>query len=544
MKYINFKRYKFSTAIKNLNTLRYNFVKFFKTLVFSLNNFKKFFKNLDINRFKTTKFIKNLDLRRFGTNYFKKINLKNSKFLIIHLPASIIFFGFLYILMPTFYNYDKAEIEKIICTSNNIKCLIKGKITYRFFPSPRLKIKDLIINGFAEKKKTLITAKDVSIKLSLKNLLAKDQHKFTKIKLSNFKTNLNLKNLKKYKNIFKKDIALVPVIFEKGEIIFFDENKQVFSITDTNIKSLFKKDTVDFDLKGKFLNDNIYIKLNSSRKNNSISTDLILKMSNLNFLTKANFIDLEKEKKISGNFLVKKDKHRIAGIFDYLNNELVIQKSNLKNYFLDGTLSGKIIFIPYFDFNLEMNLNSINFTRLFNYFLSIDMDKQKELFKINNKINGKLSLSADKVHARHDFVNSFESRMNFNNGSIDIDQFLINFGKLGAADLLAKIENDEKFTNLKFESNIFVDNEKKFLNKLGIYNKENTSSNFFISGSFDLQDPKMTFFEISDEEKFNAEDINYIENEFNDLILEEGYKNLFNFPKFKVFLKSIISEKN
>ena len=77
-----------------------------------------------------------------------------------------------------------------------------------------------------------------------------------------------------------------------------------------------------------------------------------------------------------------------------------------------------------------------------------------------------------------------------------------------------------------------------------IYNKENTSSNFFISGSFDLQDPKMTFFEISDEEKFNAEDIIYIENEFNDLILEEGYKNLFNFPKFKVFLKSIISEKN
>ena len=145
MKYINFKRYKFSTAIKNLNTLRYNFVKFFKTLVFLLNNFKNFFKNLDINRFKTTKFIKNLDLRRFGTNYFKKINLKNSKFLIIHLPASIIFFGFLYILMPTFYNYDKAEIEKIICTSNNIKCLIKGKITYRFFPSPRLNLKDVEI---------------------------------------------------------------------------------------------------------------------------------------------------------------------------------------------------------------------------------------------------------------------------------------------------------------------------------------------------------------------------------------------------------------
>ena len=54
----------------------------------------------------------------------------------------------------------------------------------------------------------------------------------------------------------------------------------------------------------------------------------------------------------------------------------------------------------------------------------------------------------------------------------------------------------------------------------------------------------MSFYEISVNEKLNNEDINYIESEFNDFILEEGYKNLFDFSKFKVFLKSITEDKN
>ena len=37
--------------------------------------------------------------------------------------------------------------------------------------------------------------------------------------------------------------------------------------------------------------------------------------------------------------------------------------------------------------------------------------------------------------------------------------------------MLGTINNDKKFTNFKFESNIFVDNQKKFLSKFGIYNK-------------------------------------------------------------------------
>ena len=207
-------------------------------------------------------------------------------------------------------------------------------------------------------------------------------------------------------------------------------------------------------------------------------------------------------------------------------------------------MKGNIILLPYFEFDLDINLNSINFTRLYNYFLSLDENKQKDLFKINNKINGKINFSTDKVYSKHNVVKSFESRVKLYNGNINIEQFLINLGKLGAADVVGTLNNDKKVTTFKFESNVFVDNKKKFSSKFGIYNKETISQSLFAQGNFDLENIKISFYEILANEKFKAEDINYIETEFNDLMLEDGFNNLFNFSKFKVFLKSVTDEKN
>ena len=50
----------------------------------------------------------------------------------------------------------------------------------------------------------------------------------------------------------------------------------------------------------------------------------------------------------NGNFLIRKDKNKITGIFDYKENELNIEKSNLRNNFVDGKLEGTIIFLTFF----------------------------------------------------------------------------------------------------------------------------------------------------------------------------------------------------
>ena len=560
MKYINFKRFKFSTILKNINFRRYNFSKIFKFVDPRRLDFKNIYKYLDFIRIDFKKFYKYLDLRRFNidirrsdfTKLIKylnprtyKISLFSSKFLLIHLPASIIFFGLLYLVIPTFYNYDKSNIENIVCKRQNIECSIRGEVNYSFFPTPRIKIKDVIIKDFYEKKNTLIKAEHTVIKLSIKNLLAKEKHKFKNIELNNFEINFDLKNLKKYKNIFKNKTNLIPVVFAKGQIVFLNEKDYVAIIKDTNLNLILGEYSKEAELKGKFLNDNIYISLNSNKVDNKSFTDVILKMSDFNLLTKANFSNSEKDENIiNGNILIKKDKHRLTGVFDYKDNEITINKSNLKNIFLDGKLEGKIKFLPFFDFDLDLNLNNINFTKLYNYFLAQDEREQKNLFKINKKINGKLSLSSDKIYSSYNLVKSFESRIKFNNGDILVEQFLINLGKLGAADILGTINNDEKFTNFKYESNIFVDNQKKFLSKFGIYNKKKIASNLFISGNFDLKNTKISFYEISSDAKLIDDDVNFIEKEFNDFMLDDGYESLFRFPKFKEFVKSITSEIN
>ena len=59
-----------------------------------------------------------------------------------------------------------------------------------------------------------------------------------------------------------------------------------------------------------------------------------------------------------------------------------------------------------------------------------------------------------------------------------------------------------------------------------------------------MKNIKTSFYEISNDKKLNSEDTNYIEKEFNEIMLEGGYNHLFHFPKFKEFIKSITSGDN
>ena len=161
-------------------------------------------------------------------------------------------------------------------------------------------------------------------------------------------------------------------------------------------------------LKATLLDDDIYISFDNKKIKKSPAINVLLKMSNLNLLTKASFFDYGKnENLINGNILIKKDKGKFNGIFQYKDNAIQFKNSNLTNSFLDGKLIGEIVFLPYFNFNLDINLNSINFTSLYNHFLALN--KKENLFKINKKINGKLSLASDRIYSSYNIVKSFES---------------------------------------------------------------------------------------------------------------------------------------
>jgi hypothetical protein len=542
---MDFKRYKIYTVKKKVSSLIYNLRKNFRFGDFIRYNFKKIYRAIKFNKFDSSKLIQYFSLKIYNFNFIRKNRTKGSNFIFFHLPLSIIFFGFLYLSIPALYNYDEKKIANTICKNKNIECLIKGKVGYRFYPTPRIKIKDIEVKEIDSKKNFIIKAEEVIVKLSFKNLLVKEKQKFKKIEIKNYEANLNLNNFKKYKDIVIKKNYILPANFKNGKITVYDIDGYVANISNGNINFTLENKLLKTKVKGKFLEETIYINLNSEKFKREQVTKISLKMPSLNFSIKSELLNKEKSKETtSGNFLIKKNDNKIAVIFTHKDNKINIIKSNLGNSFISGKLMGEIVLLPFFLFDLDIHLNNVNFKRLYNAFLSLEKNKKSTLFKINKKINGKLNLSSDKVYSGNNLVKSFESRLAFNNGNIIIDQFLINLGKLGAADLLGSIESDERFSNLKFQSNIFIDNKKKFLSKFGIYNKkkENISPNLFISGNINLKKLKASFYEISAKDKLESNDVNFIEQEFNDYMFSDGFKNLFSFSDFKNFLKSISSE--
>ncbi len=532
MKYTNFKRYKFSTIGRYIDNKIYKISNIYKQINIKKLNFAKIYKYIDIRNFKFSKFN-------------EKISLKNYRYFPLYLILLGLLWGILYISIPLFYNYSKSEIENVICRNTNAKCVIKGKFKYNLFPSPRIKIHNLIVNETSKVKTNFLTAESVALKLSLKNLLKKKKQTFKEIIISDFNINFDLNKINSYKKIFQEENSLLPITWKKGQVIFSEKENYIATVKNINGGLVFEKKYRDYDIKGKFLDNNLYLLFRKDLGKDNPSTKIIFKIPSLDIVAKFdtnNFNNINEIK--NGQFLLQKDKNNFTGIFDYTNNEIKIIKSNLRNYFLDGKVKGKIAIKPFFNFDLNVDLNSLNFTKIHNYVLSLDEDQKKKLFTINNKINGNLTLSSNKVYSKHNLVKSFESRLKINNGNILIDQFLFNLGKFGAADILGSINNDKKFTNFKFESNIFVDNEKKFLSKFGVYNKKNTPLNYFISGNIDLINFKSSFYEIAGNEKYAAADVDFIEEQFNDLMLEDDYGTLFNFQKFQEFIKIITSEDN
>ena len=179
MKYKDFKIFKFSTISKNIYLIKDSFSKILKKIknipIHIADSFSDTLKGIFSNIYKNTKnilghIVKLVDLRRLN---FKKVykffdirrynfyrinrspNLTSYKYVPIYFVAFIIFVGFVYVVIPKFYIYDKSKIEKIICKNQNVECLIKGKVYYNFYPTPRIKIKNLIISMPSNKKNSL-----------------------------------------------------------------------------------------------------------------------------------------------------------------------------------------------------------------------------------------------------------------------------------------------------------------------------------------------------------------------------------------------------
>jgi len=527
MKYLKFKRYIFSTLLKDVNyfihsqlrTLRrlgnksYNFVRNYK-----ITNFAKVFKYIN---YKSYKF----------NNFNKIFSLKKFKNFIAYIIGFVLISIIVFLNIPNFFNYDKSLLNKA-CRNFNLNCITENKIGYTFIPTPRLEIKNLTIKD--SKKRTIITAPKVGIKISINKLINKDKFNFTKIVAKKSEINLYLDDIQEYKKFIKKLNFIKPIAIKSGNINFFNSDEKITTIKKASIKF---NGLEDINIKGNFLNDELLFSLEGDKSKPKV---FLLKLDESNILAKIKINEYNNKENIKGDMLIKKNKHRLRAPFSYKNNQLFFEKADIRNQFMNGKLDGFVKFLPFFDFNLNLDLKGFNFKRFYTIISSLDKKEISKFLKVNYRINGNLNLNVNKVYSKYDLINSFESHIKFSNGDIFFEKMLFHLGKLGAADLTGVIKNDRKFSNLKFENNIYIDNEKYFNRKFGIFSNEGIFENLHFSGSLDLSKFIMRFSEISSNKKFSEEQVYLIEKEFNDYMLDDGLVSLFDFIRFKEFMKSIM----
>jgi hypothetical protein len=553
MKFFNYKRYKFSTIFKNTSIKRYDFKKILKYLerkeysYFKISQYinlkriyyyySKFYNYINPKRYNYSKLLKYIKPKSY--NFQKLYKFNDLKFIIIFLPIFALVTMLIYLSVPIFYEFNKSKTANLICKGFNVTCLIDGKIKYSFFPSPRIKLNNLVIKDPVKSSKILAEIKDVKIGISLKNLHKIEMIYYKNLNLKNGTINFDLKKLKKYQKILHTKFNLKNINFKKINIKFLDGKNELASIDNAVFKYKSKKNIDKVNLKGDFLNDLIVINLKNIKNESEVLSALKIKLVNSKLSSKLDIVSFNtNDNSTKGNFSIKKNKNKILAIFEYKDDQIIVKKGNLKNSFLDGKFNGILKILPYFTFKLDVNLNSINFNKVYNILVNLNEESRKSLFTSNKKINGEISLSANKIYSKHILFKSFESRTKFINGDIFLEQMLLSLPKLGATDITGTIKNDNKFTNFKFENNFFIDNVKKFYNKIGIYNKNLESpTSLYTSGNFDLINLNMRFNEINNGTQLSVENVNYYEKEFNNIFLEDGYKSLFKFKNLKKFVQ-------
>jgi hypothetical protein len=346
----------------------------------------------------------------FTTKYKKKF-----KFIYIFI-FFLIFFSIIYFNTPKLFSYSLESIKENLKVNNNIDINDISKVNYKIFPTPRLKIPNS--NFTIGKEKIEVSKSELIIILNISQILNFKEVNYKKLIVNNgfLKINLN-----KINHLLNKDNNINKIILKKINLIFLQEENVFFEINDALIKINLIGKKKELVVNGNFLDNKIFLKLDSSLKDNN---NLIFEIPELDMSISVFF-----EKTINGN---------INGLFNlevfnnFLKFNFIKEDSiNLTDGFIRSKLfnsfvEGEVFFKPNFYSKLNFKPSNLNIKKLFyiikkNYF----SNSRNDLFLIK-KINGIFN-----------FKSNFEGTIINKNGEILFKNFKV--GKKKSIYLNARI---------------------------------------------------------------------------------------------------------
>ena len=469
-------------------------------------------------------------LNKIKINNLKKYPPKKTIF-----NTAVLFFLLLvatYFLRPFYFDFNgqKVNFEKKINKVFNFSTDIKGDITYQVFPTPRILLKEVNLS-LDNTRKNPIIIKELNIPISPIKLFSLEKIVLKSVLITEQKIQIypvHIKNIFKYLTLNKKQVLKI----KNSEIFFIDEQKNSVVFKKVNF-------TENFSIKKHQISTNFDFSENKVKVNftNQFNSEKFLKIK-IPYLKQSLDINFDKTStlnKLSGQLKLKIFETLIQLNFEG-KDDFKLSKSFIRNKFLNSKIDGKIAFKDEFNFNINMDINQINLRRLLLYYPIF-----AEKGGISKKINGKINASSKSVDSLFGKITNVNANLVFENGDLRIDNLQASLPEKGKIKSTISFQNNPKKSEIDFNIDFSTKLAKKFMRKFGIYDFKKNQFSLFIDGRLDLRNKKAILKNIikNGNERISSVETKTISKSFNENIMKEGALGLFDFFKFKKFLKDI-----
>jgi len=413
---------------------------------------------------------------------------------------------FVYLFIPNFFNYSPNLIQKNLNKNSNINIKNISNVSYKFFPSPRLRLS----GSNLEFDKNIFKVEGAEIEiilnpLSIINYKTLDYDKFL------IKEGLVIVEIEKINQLFnyiknnKKKI-----IFEKSNFILLRENRKFFEIVDSLAKINSKNNVQQLNINGLFNNHKISFVLKNI---SNIKTKIEFKIPELDVSTNILLETKDSYKTYKG--LVNIEVINNLFQFDFTKGKnITINKGFVRSGLTNSLFKGEISFKPYFNFNINIEPSTFIIEKLIPILEQKYFSEDPGNIEIIKKFQGSLT-----------FKNLFEGNIIFENREILLKNFKI--GKTNQLFFDAKILKLGKKGKIEFN----------LASK--VQNKNIDVKNIKISGYIIPSTLKVNFEEIIfDNNAFTEKKIKNYEEKFKYEVINNSLSNVFNEQKIRNFLKA------
>ena len=461
----------------------------------------------------------------------------SKKTILLGLITLFVFFVIFYFVRPVTFNYDlhRQFVEKQINSNFKIEPKIRGDISYKFFPTPRLYFNEVELY-FDDKKSNSIFLENFYILLSSSNLGNIKDFNYKKFVVSKQKIKFNPKNIKNFIKFFslKKNKDLV---FRDNEIFFINDQKETLSFKNFNLSQKFKKNKNEIISNSIFSKNKINIKFLGEKNKKKFFS---LSIPKLDIFLDINFEPNSTIEYQSGE--LKFDLLKTILLINFNGNDsFSIKDSFVRNKFLNSKINGNIQFKNNFYFNLNFDINKVALRKLLYYYFAPSLNSQPIISSISKKINGKIKILNKSSNSFLGKINNSTAIIIFENGDVKINDATANLPFGSKIDYQIEYSDIGGYQSIKFSFKFSSTDPAKFFRKFDIYDFSEKDISILANGFIDINNNKIKFKEIikNNNERLGKKTLSDIEKSFNEVVINNTALDIFDFFKIKRFAKEI-----